>query len=186
MSTTATIFGSFPRPAAVSVESAARADVAPVFESYARDAAPVAEPLSTAAATASGSIFDSYSDLSLAAPETVPGPVATALSGWLARIRRAIDRWTESNAQSRADARLWDIARSDPRIMAELMQARQRDEEVTAPVAVTAVEVAPMVAAEAVAPTLRKPRQASMAAGWGRIMEDAYQNRFRQGHPQHA
>lgn len=56
---------------------------------------------------------------------TMPGSVS-AIGGWVAYIRLAFDRWAKSTAQYRADARLWAIARSDPRIMGELMQARMR------------------------------------------------------------
>ncbi len=154
---TATIFGSFPNPAAQSATAPATpAFVAPVFDSFSREGAPAAEP----------------------------GPVP-AVGGWLARIRQAFDRWTESNAQSRADARLWDIARSDPRIMGELMHARMRDDSETLvePAAVLGMPVAPVLQAT---PTKGQPHQRIAGQGWGRIIEDAYQNRFHQPRQQHA
>lgn len=40
-----------------------------------------------------------------------------------------LDGWSRSMAEKRAEARLWDMARSDPRLMSELVHARQRDEE---------------------------------------------------------
>lgn len=39
---------------------------------------------------------------------------------------RALDRWSKSLAEARAEARLWDLARTDPRLKAELLQARSR------------------------------------------------------------
>lgn len=42
------------------------------------------------------------------------------------RTLGTLDAWSQSLAQSRADARMWDIAKSDPRIMAELVLARSR------------------------------------------------------------
>lgn len=56
-----------------------------------------------------------------------------------------LDRWAAARAQVRAEERLWDIARADPRVMAELVQARTRA-DVDEP---TAVVAAPIVAAPA-------------------------------------
>lgn len=39
---------------------------------------------------------------------------------------RSLDGWSQTLAQARAEARLWDLAQSDPRLMAELTQARLR------------------------------------------------------------
>lgn len=41
-----------------------------------------------------------------------------------ARAMAGLDGWSQSRAQARAEARLWDIARSDPRVMSELMAIR--------------------------------------------------------------
>ena len=41
----------------------------------------------------------------------------------------ALDAWSQRVAESRADARLWIIARSDPRVMADLNAAMARDPE---------------------------------------------------------
>ena len=47
---------------------------------------------------------------------------------------RSLDTWSRSLAEARAEARLWDLARTDPRLKAELVQARARAvEEVDAP-----------------------------------------------------
>lgn len=40
----------------------------------------------------------------------------------------ALDSWSKSVAEKRAEARLWEIAKADPRMMAELASARQRDD----------------------------------------------------------
>lgn len=42
------------------------------------------------------------------------------------RAMRSLDGWSQKLAQTRAEARLWDLAQSDPRLMGELKQARQR------------------------------------------------------------
>jgi len=39
------------------------------------------------------------------------------------RTVRSLDGWSQTIAQARADARLWNIAQSDPRLMQELQQA---------------------------------------------------------------
>ncbi|MFP5466801.1 MAG: hypothetical protein ACLGG8_04640 [Gammaproteobacteria bacterium] len=41
----------------------------------------------------------------------------------------ALDGWSRALAEKRADARLWELAKSDPRVMSELLVARQRDED---------------------------------------------------------
>ena len=43
-----------------------------------------------------------------------------------ARAMRVLDGWSRVRAQTRAETRMWEIARTDPRIMAELTQARMR------------------------------------------------------------
>lgn len=177
MSTSATIFGSFPTPAAQRATAAdASTAVAPMFESYARDGAPLAASASgptDVGSSVTASIFESYSNHSAVVLAAEPGPVATAIGAWVTRIRQAFNRWTKSYAQSRADARLWDIACSDPRIMDELMQAMVRDDSETLGEPVVMVTVAEQ-------PLKAKPAARQRAAGlnWGRILEDAYQHRF--------
>lgn len=52
------------------------------------------------------------------------------------RTVRVLDGWSRSMAEARAEARLWDMARQDPRLMSELVQARMREsEDVASPVA---------------------------------------------------
>ena len=46
------------------------------------------------------------------------------------RMVSGLDAWSARLAQSRADQRLWAIAQTDPRIMAELQGAMQRAEKV--------------------------------------------------------
>ena len=48
-----------------------------------------------------------------------------ALAG---RVMAALDGWSRSVARSRADARTWSIAQTDPRLMADLMHVLQRDD----------------------------------------------------------
>ena len=43
------------------------------------------------------------------------------------RTLRSLDAWSQARAQASADARLWDAARSDPRLMSELAVAQMRD-----------------------------------------------------------
>jgi Ca2+/Na+ antiporter len=43
------------------------------------------------------------------------------------RTVRSLDGWSQTIARARADARLWSIAQSDPRLMQELQQALMRE-----------------------------------------------------------
>jgi hypothetical protein len=43
------------------------------------------------------------------------------------RALPALQGWAQALAEARAEQRLWDAARRDPRLMNDLMQARQRD-----------------------------------------------------------
>jgi imidazolonepropionase-like amidohydrolase len=54
-----------------------------------------------------------------------------------ARVKAGLDGWSRSLAEARADQRLWQAAKSDPRVMADLQMALQRsaDAEVVAPAA---------------------------------------------------
>lgn len=51
---------------------------------------------------------------------------------------RSLDSWSKSMAEARAEARLWDLARTDPRLKAELMQARAREADLAEEQAVAA------------------------------------------------
>jgi hypothetical protein len=162
MSSTATNFGSFPHPVA---RSAAAPD---------------------AARSAPDSIFDAHSDRPLTVPATERGPVGSPWGAWLAGVRQAFDRWTESNAQSRADACVRDMARSDPRIMADLMHARSLDDSETLIEPVAAATTAPAAPALEAVPMVRQPHQRIAGQGWGRLIEDAYQHRFQHPRRQHG
>lgn len=43
------------------------------------------------------------------------------------RALHTVNDWSQSLAEARAEMRLWNAAHRDPRLMADLMQARQRD-----------------------------------------------------------
>ena len=55
---------------------------------------------------------------------------------------QSLDSWSQSLAEARAEARLWELAKLDPRLKSELMQARARQVEE----ADAAAAVAPVVA----------------------------------------
>jgi len=55
----------------------------------------------------------------------VLAPTARHLSR---RLVTGLDTWSQRVARRRADERLWDLARKDPRIMADLQAARSRAE----------------------------------------------------------
>ena len=44
------------------------------------------------------------------------------------RLMGALDAWSQNLARQRADARLWDLARKDARVMSDLQAARTRQE----------------------------------------------------------
>jgi hypothetical protein len=81
-------------------------------------------------------LIDSWADGHLMAAWVALWVVAfTALAllgGTVRRFSRALlaelDAWSARRAQSRADERLWDIARSDARVMADLQSALARDD----------------------------------------------------------
>jgi hypothetical protein len=84
----------------------------------------------------------------------------------------ALDGWSRARAQSRAEARLWAIARSDPRVMADLIAMRahaETDNEVSlAPVPVP-------VGIEQQTPAPQVP-------GWAALVERIGQRRVRNMH----
>lgn len=51
-----------------------------------------------------------------------------------ARTLAALDDWSRSLAEARAQARLWEMAKLDPRLKAELLQARAREQQAANPV----------------------------------------------------
>ena len=52
---------------------------------------------------------------------------ARKLAAW---AMRSLDGWSRARAQTHAKDRMWEMARTDPRIMADLTQARMREERV--------------------------------------------------------
>jgi hypothetical protein len=108
------------------------------------------------------SIFESYSRAH--AQDFSDNLMALPSSGTLlARIKTAFSNWVQASVQAQAESRLWDSAQADPRIMAELVQARVGPEQAAPAPAVTPV-----------------PASSSMplSAGSGGLMERAYQSRF--------
>lgn len=88
------------------------------------------------------------------------------------RMMGSLDAWSKSLADARAEARLWDVARSDPRIMAELRQAEMR-----------ASESETGTFANALAPLGMEPEQAlPKPSRWVRYMERSAQSRMRNMH----
>ena len=74
-----------------------------------------------------------------------------------------LDRWSLARAHARSEARLWEIAKSDPRVMAELVAARTRHQASTRDDDFDAA-LAPM--------GFETPaEQADSSAGWGRFPE---------------
>jgi hypothetical protein len=66
-----------------------------------------------------------------------------------ARVKAGLDGWSRSLAEARADQRLWQAAKNDPRVMADLQMAllrSQADAEVAAPAAAPAVKAERAVA----------------------------------------
>lgn len=54
--------------------------------------------------------------------------LAPAARGLAARLTAGLDGWSQRLARRRADERLWELARKDPRVMADLSAARSRQE----------------------------------------------------------
>ena len=87
-----------------------------------------------------------------------------------ARAIRALDGWSQARAQSRAEIRLWVIARSDPRVMADLIAIRAYAEAENG----FSLTLAP-VGAE---PQTSAPK----ARGWAAYIERVGQSRVRNMH----
>lgn len=100
------------------------------------------------------------------------------------RTVRSLDGWSQTIAQARADARLWSIAQSDPRLMHELQQAVLREraesnESVTSSIATCDFS-------EALAPLGMSTEMAAPAAagrtGWNGFIERLAEQRSRNIH----
>jgi hypothetical protein len=71
----------------------------------------------------------------------VLAPTARNLAG---RVMAGLDGWSQDVARRRADERLWDLARRDPRVMADIQAAASRAQD-DAEVAVASEPVVPVV-----------------------------------------
>jgi hypothetical protein len=93
---------------------------------------------------------------------------------------RVLDNWSRTMAEARAEARLWDIARTDPRLMSELVQARMRECEAAN------TTVAPVAADDfdaALAPLgMQAQATAATLSGWDRFIERVGEQRRRNMH----
>jgi hypothetical protein len=122
--------------------------------------------------SANNTIFNSYPR-----PVTLNLPVAPvdalASPSWFTRVRTVLNTWSAAAASSRDESRLWDIAMSDPRVMAKLIQGRQcndRDSCVAIPQSIpVAVKTSTTVTA-AKAPAVQ---------GLSVLLERVYQSRQR-------
>jgi hypothetical protein len=89
-----------------------------------------------------------------------------------ARAIRALDGWSQARAQARAEARLWMIARSDPRVMADLTAIRvhaERDNDSNFSMALAPMGIEPLA-------------QEPAARGWVAYIERMGQGRIRNMH----
>lgn len=93
------------------------------------------------------------------------------------RTMRSLDGWSQSLAEARAEARLWDMARGDPRLMSELVQARMREYDAVHVVA----EAAPTDFSEALAPLGIEPAisPAPQGSAWERFASRMVEQRSR-------
>jgi hypothetical protein len=73
---------------------------------------------------------------------------ATAARNAAVSLKAGLDGWSRSLAEARADQRLWQAAKNDPRVMADLQMALLR-EQADAEVAVDAAAAAPAAVASA-------------------------------------
>jgi hypothetical protein len=98
------------------------------------------------------------------------------------RTVRSLDGWSQSVAQARADARLWNSAQSDPRLMQELQQALVRsraeaDELVAASESDFSDALAPLgMSTEVAAPTTAR------GSAWSGFIERLSEQRSRNMH----
>ena len=121
--------------------------------------------------SANNTIFNSYP-----CPATLNLPVATgnalASPSWFARARSVLNTWSAAAASSHEESRLWDIAMSDPRVMAKLIQGRQCD-------ASESWVSSPQFAPVAVKTAAAMPSKAPAVQGLSVLLERVYQSRQR-------
>lgn len=124
--------------------------------------------------SANNTIFNSYP-----CPATLNLPAAPvdalASPSWFTRVRSALKTWSAAAANSREESRLWDIAMSDPRVMAKLIQGRQWDDSESS---VSVPQSVPVPVKRATAVVTSK---APAAQGLSVLLERVYQSRQR--HP---
>jgi hypothetical protein len=98
-----------------------------------------------------------------------------------ARTLVSLDGWSQAVAEARADARLWKIALSDPRLMQELELAVSRNSveaEVSTPRAAASAEDF----SDALAPLGMSDDTGKSASGWGGFIDRLAQQRSRNMH----
>lgn len=84
--------------------------------------------------------------------------LAPAARQLAARVMAGLDGWSQRVARQRADERLWDLARKDPRVMADIQAAASRaeDDDLDTVVSETAARVLNYSAAGRVARLTRR------------------------------
>ena len=121
---------------------------------------------------AHNTVFNSYPR-----PITLNLPVATAGASaspsWFMRARSVLSTWAAA-ASSHEESRLWDIAMSDPRVMAKLIQGRQCDASESL---VSSVQSAPVTVTAKTASVV--PSKAPAVQGLSVLLERVYQSRHR-------
>ena len=122
---------------------------------------------------AHNTVFNSYPR-----PITLNLPVATAGASaspsWFMRARSVLGTWAAAAASSHEESRLWDIAMSDPRVMAKLIQGRQCDASESL---VSSVQSAPVTVTAKTASVM--PSKAPAVQGLSVLLERVYQSRHR-------
>lgn len=90
-----------------------------------------------------------------------------------ARAMNVLDGWSRASAHARAEIRLWEIAKSDPRVMSELMSARTRQEDAIQGIDFDAA-LAPM--------GFESPVAKETTSGWERFSERLAESRAHRTH----
>ena len=120
---------------------------------------------------AHNTVFNSYPR-----PITLNLPVATADASaspsWFMRARSVLSTWAAAASSSHEESRLWDIAMSDPRVMAKLIQGRQCDASESL---AASAQSAPVTAKTASV----MPSKAPAVQGLSVLLERVYQSRHR-------
>jgi hypothetical protein len=132
---------SFPteHPGVVRIESAAVAlgEMGRGFNSTKGLSAMLLAAMVSALVVVADQLMDTWADGNLLAAWValwLVGFAAVAVFAGSARqlavtVVSALDAWSQRVAKARADERLWAIAKSDPRVMADLMAAKARSEQ---------------------------------------------------------